>query len=307
MCLTQNIGCFEINIFVKDRLNLETLKSLSGKPIKRFRTVCGLNPNPKHTQADPFLFVYRERLYLFYETDGYKLGRGVITMVSTSDLCTWTKPKIVLQEPFHLSYPLVFEKDGAVYMIPESGASGQICLYQAVDNSLTRFEPTKVLLKGRYLDSFLLERDSKYFLFTSSEPQYRQYVLHLFCSDKFDGPYIEHPKSPICYDTEFSRCGGKPIEIDGKICRVSQDCSNGYGDNVSLVSIDSISEKDYIENVYCRNVFNRECEPFKGGGHHLTCVKFKGQYVIATDCKTSHWGLRNIYSFMTRLKRIIKR
>lgn len=302
MGITLDLDCFEINIFLTDVFNVETLRSISGKPIKRFKTVCGLNPNPKHTKADPFLFVYGDRLYLFYETADYKIGHGVITMVSTTDLRKWTKPKIVLREPFHLSYPFVFEKDGVVYMMPESGAGGQICLYQAVNSSLTRFEPTRTLLKGRYLDSILLERGNKYFLFTSDEPEYRQYVLHLFCSDSIEGPYTEHPMSPICCDNEYSRCGGSPIEIDGKLCRVSQDCSNGYGDNVSLVSINCLSATEYKESVFCRNMFNRECDPFIGGGHHLTCVKFKGQYVIATDCKTTHWGLRNLYLFVKRLK-----
>lgn len=303
MGIFSNIECFEIKLYVRDSLNIKTLMSISGEPLRHFRTVCGFNPNPKHTKADPFLFVHGDRLYLFYETDGYKLRHGVITMVSTTDMRKWSKPKIVLQEPFHLSYPFVFEKDGVVYMMPESGAGEQICLYKAVNSNLTRFEPTKTLLKGRYLDSLLLEQDSKYFLFTSDEPEYRQYVLHLFCSKKLEGPYTEHPMSPICYDTEYSRCGGRPIEIEGKLCRVSQDCSNGYGDNVSLVSIDCLSETEYKESVFCRNVFNRECEPFIGGGHHLTCVKFKDQYVIATDCKTTHWGLRNLYSFVKRLKR----
>lgn len=302
MGMFTNIGCFEINIFVREALNSKTLLSLADDPIKRFRTVCGLNPNPRHTKADPFLFVHGDRLFLFYETADYKLGRGVITMVSTSDLIKWTKPKIVLLEPYHLSYPFVFEKDGLVYMMPESGGGGQIRLYQATDDSLSRFELVKPLLEGRYLDSVLQQKDGKFFLFTSDEPEYRQYVLHLFCSDTLNGPYVEHPKSPICYDTEFSRSGGRVFDIDGRMCRVSQDCSNDYGDNVSFVSIDCLTQTEYEESVYCRNVFDRTSDTFKEGGHHLTVAKFKGQYVIATDCKTVHRGLRNFYSFLKRLK-----
>lgn len=297
------ICCFEINIFIKDVLTAQTLKSLSGKPIKRLKTICGLNPNPEHTKADPFLFVHGDRLFMFYETAGHKLGHGVITMISTTDLCKWTKPKIVLQEPFHLSYPFIFEQDGVIYMMPESGAGGQLRLYRATDISLTRFEMVTSVLEGRYLDSVLLKQDGKYFLFSSTEPEFRQYVLHLFCSDTLEGPYTEHPMSPICYDTEYSRSGGRIIEVDGKICRVSQDCSSDYGDNVSLLSIDRLTPTEYEESVFCRNVFNRSCEPFKGGGHHLTCVKFKGKYIIATDSKTYHIALRNIYSLIKRLRK----
>jgi len=303
MNIFTDINCFEINIFTRDILNIKTITSLTEKPVKRFKTVCGLNPNPEHTKADPFLFVYKDRLFLFYETAGYKLGRGVITMVSTIDLRNWTKPKIVLKESFHLSYPFTFEKDGEVYMMPESGEGGQLCLYRATDESLTRFELVKSLMDGRYLDSVILKRDGYYFLFTSDEAQYRKYVLHLFYSDTLEGPYIEHPLSPICSDTEYSRSGGRIIELDGKVCRVSQDCSNGYGDNVSLISIDCLNTTEYKESLFSRNVFNRSCETFKGGGHHLTCVKYKGQYVIATDCKTTRRALRNFYSFFKRMQK----
>ena len=302
MNIFTDINCFEINIFTRDILNIKTITSLTEKPVKRFKTVCGLNPNPEHTKADPFLFVYKDRLFLFYETASYKLGRGVITMVSTTDLRNWTKPKTVLKESCHLSYPFTFEKDGEVYMMPESGDGGQLCLYRATDECLTRFELVKSLMEGRYLDSVILKRDGNYFLFTSDEPQYRKYVLHLFYSDTLEGPYTEHPMSPICSDTEYSRCGGRIIELDGKVCRVSQDCSNGYGDNVSLVSIDRLTPTEYKESLFCRNVFNRSCETFKGGGHHLTCVKYKGQYVIATDSKTTRRAMRNFYSFMKRIK-----
>lgn len=297
------IRCFEINIFVRDRLDVETISSISGKSIKRFKTIFGLNINPKYTKADPFLFVHNERLFLFYETADYKLGRGVITMVSTTDLKKWTRPKVVLQEPFHLSYPFVFEKDGVIYMMPESGAGKQISLYRATDNSLTHFEPYKTLLEGRYLDSVLLKHDSKYFLFTSDEPEYRQYVLHLFVSNNLEGPYTKHPLSPICFDTEYSRSGGRIIDIEGKLCRISQDCSKDYGDNVSLVSIDRLTSTEYEESIFYRNLFNRKSNPFKNGGHHLTYIKFNDKFVIATDCKTNHIGLRNVYSFIKRLKK----
>ena len=38
---------------------------------------------------------------------------------------------IVLAEPFHLSYPYVFEWQGSHYMIPESGAAKSVRLYRA--------------------------------------------------------------------------------------------------------------------------------------------------------------------------------
>ena len=50
---------------------------------------------PKTILADPFLFVNNDKLHLFFEDKQY-MRNGVISMISTSDLITWSKPKIVL-------------------------------------------------------------------------------------------------------------------------------------------------------------------------------------------------------------------
>ena len=45
-------------------------------------------------------------------------------MVSTDDLKHWTKPISILNdEGTHFSFPYVFEDNGSVYMIPETGWS----------------------------------------------------------------------------------------------------------------------------------------------------------------------------------------
>ena len=94
----------------------------------------GLRKNLKYqsTVADPFLFVHRGILYVFYEakTDH---SHGEIWVQSLSKNGTWTLHCKVLGESFHLSYPQVFESDGRVYMIPEAAQSGKVLLYSAVD------------------------------------------------------------------------------------------------------------------------------------------------------------------------------
>ena len=97
--------------------NLDDLKIV--KSILSSKNFIDLNPIV--IEADPFLFVKDDTLYLFYEEQRGNKGKGILKMTSTQDLKTWTTDVVILEELFHLSYPNVFEYDGRIYMMPESG------------------------------------------------------------------------------------------------------------------------------------------------------------------------------------------
>jgi hypothetical protein len=58
---------------------------------------------------------------------------GCIAVVTANPNGTVYAPQRVLEEPHHLSYPFVFEQDGQIWMIPESGAARNVSLYRAVE------------------------------------------------------------------------------------------------------------------------------------------------------------------------------
>ena len=68
-------------------------------------------------------------------------------MTSTIDLKHWTKPLVVLKEKFHLSFPWVFTDAGKVYMVPETGTDGSIRVYEATDDTLTRWKLKRKLIE----------------------------------------------------------------------------------------------------------------------------------------------------------------
>ncbi len=62
--------------------------------------------------ADPFM-VQRDGLwYMFFEVLNRDAARGQIGLAVSDDGLKWTYQQIVLTEPFHLSYPYLFEWDG---------------------------------------------------------------------------------------------------------------------------------------------------------------------------------------------------
>ena len=139
------IECFKIQVLKTD----DIFDIKNGEVIKQIN--CETNTivkEPKTIQADPFLFVSNNILYLFYE-DKKMYKSGVISMIFTKNLVDWSNPVTVLEEECHLSYPWVFEDGGCIYMIPETSADNSIRIYKAVDSSLSKFVFKKCLLKDK--------------------------------------------------------------------------------------------------------------------------------------------------------------
>lgn len=281
------IECFKIQLFTIENGKPQSILQIKNDKHTLFR-------EPTIIVADPFLFVHNDVLFLFYEQK--KLyHNGTIMMMRTADLEHWSEPVEVLQETFHLSYPWVFEKDGHIYMIPETCGDKSIRLYEAADTNLTEFRLVKKLneqddddLDFSFSDSSVVERDGKYYLFTTV---IRKGVnqLRLFCSNEFMGEYREHPKSPICVNNKYGRNAGHFTEHHGELYRFAQDCEKGYGDNVHILRVKKLSEDDYQEDVVKENILDRNNVFYKFGGHQLNIAKFKGRTVIATDAKEYHW------------------
>ncbi len=88
---------------------------------------------------------------------------------SHDDGQTWEYGSIVLREPFHLSYPFVFQEESDMYMIPETNKASQVRLYVA-SRYPDRWVLARVLLaERRYVDSILIKHQGHWYLFTCVE------------------------------------------------------------------------------------------------------------------------------------------
>lgn len=72
--------------------------------------------------------------------------------------------------------------------------------------------------------------------------------LFLYYADSpFSESWTPHVLNPIVSDARIARPAGKILQHDGKIYRVSQDCSNGYGYAVNFHEILELSKEGYLE------------------------------------------------------------
>lgn len=133
---------------------------------------------PHYWYADPLLFTWKEKTYLFTEAYDEKkqIGRLAISEYKNG---RFTIPEIIIKKPYHLSYPCVFENKGIVYMIPETSQNKTLELYVASE-SLKHWEKKCTLLKGiQLVDTTIIQEDNKNYLYSYSDFN-NQYVSYLF-------------------------------------------------------------------------------------------------------------------------------
>ena len=200
--------------------------------------------------ADPYLVKTATRWHLFFEVMDTDSNLGRIAVAMSRDGRSWEYQKIVLVEPFHLSYPCVFAHNGDYYMIPESHQAGAVKLYQAV-NFPFEWKFVKNLVEGEILvDASPFCFAGNWWFFASGGDSSRWYSqnLRLFYADDLLGAWREHPKSPLIKgNPHISRPAGRVLNLGGNIIRLAQDCDPTYGQSVRAFEVTRLSKTEYKE------------------------------------------------------------
>jgi hypothetical protein len=198
--------------------------------------------------ADPFMLWTKNTWHLFFEVLNQQTKRGEIGLATSQNAVDWRYQNIVLAEPFHLSYPYVFEWMNEYYMIPECSESGGIRLYKAEQFPTQWAFVGNLLIGPTFLDPSIFRHDDRWWLFTETNPDHQFDTLRLYCADELLGPWIEHPASPIVQgNPHISRPGGRVVRYKGKMIRYAQDCSPEYGIQVRAFEILVLSPEHYQE------------------------------------------------------------
>jgi hypothetical protein len=194
-------------------------------------------PDPgDHFYADPFPFEWQGRSFLFVEDYPHATGKAVISVVAFDANGVPEAPRVVLEEPHHLSYPQVFERDGAIWMLPEASASGKLTLYRA-SGFPDRWTAETVLVEGEISDATLFEHDGLLWLFATDRDGYGSTsdTLVVFSAPALTGPWTPHAGNPILIDHRMARPGGAFVRgRDGRVVLPVQDGTLGYGGGLGL-------------------------------------------------------------------------
>ena len=198
-------------------------------------------------RADPFGLWRDNRLHVFAEAFDYRDRHGYIDLLIYDEHLTLLDSRTVLREPWHLSYPFVFEAEGETWMLPEAFQSGTLTLYRAKHFPDQWEAVCRIPLDGAAIDATPCFWQGRWWLFyaPSHAKRAKQSHLHVAFADQLTGPWHLHPRNPVRIDIASARPGGTPILQGGSIILPVQDCRNTYGAAIRLLDISYLDERRF--------------------------------------------------------------
>ena len=211
--------------------------------------------------ADPLIISREGRQIVYMERVDRHTGIGAIV---ASDITqgTWSDPVPVIEENFHMSFPMCFEMNGDLYMIPETEMDNAVNIYRCTGFPYEWEHAGRVLEGEKIVDSVVVDinKDSAYLIGSYYKPEDVFYTR--FCSYRIimgeDGSISgELVEDPVLQNTETestdkqhstvsagfsreytlkSRMAGYPLwEEDKVIYPVQRSTSGIYGYSVEFM------------------------------------------------------------------------
>ena len=235
--------------------------------------------------ADPFMLAAGGRWYMFFEALDWERNRGTLGVASSDDLASWRYERIVLQEPFHLSYPYVFAHDGEHFLVPETYQAGAVRLYRARRFPWEWSWECDLLRGERLVDPSLCRHEGRWWLFVGCGQGAD--TLRLLSASDLRGPWTEHPRSPIVTgDVRRARPAGRVVPWGSSVIRYAQDGAPTYGAAVRAFEITALTPRHYEEREpEGRLVLSAARRRWNGGGmHHVDPHEIAaGRWVACVD------------------------
>ena len=229
------------------------IKDSAGPGLIQHGSFSVIEPPFDFSYADPFLFRHGGKVYLFFEIYS-RHQRGVIAYCEILGEGKYTRPRVVLEAPYHLSYPFIFEWQGEVYLAPETQENGTIELYRAIAFPDQWALQTVLMRDVKLFDPTLYFEDNTWWLFAGRIGEGAKEVseLHLFQAESLHGPWRSHPRNPVVMGEYCARPAGRLFRLGGQLMRPGQDSSRLYGEAIWLNRVDVLSATDYRETPLLR-------------------------------------------------------
>lgn len=194
--------------------------------------------------ADPFAYTRQDEHFIFVEDYPHATGKAMISLVRLgADGAVRGPVEPVLEEPFHLSYPQVFDWNGEAWMLPEGSASGRLTLYRAA-RFPDRWVAEAVLLEGEISDATLFQHGGAWWLFATDRDGHGSTsdTMAVFRASSPAGPWSPHRMNPIVIDRAMARPGGAFTTVGGRTLLPVQDGTEGYGGGLGLCELLELNE-----------------------------------------------------------------
>ena len=211
-----------------------------------------LRPPSDRIWADPFAIERDGQRFVFIE-EMIRGGHGHISVMRVTPDGRCSAPVPVLEKPYHLSYPFLFEHDGELYMVPESGENRTIDAYRCTGFPL-RWEHAATLMSDVFaVDATLHRHDDRWWMFVTlreSDETDCLDELHIFHADHpLSGDWRAHALNPISTDVRDARPAGAILTLNGERYRPAQNGGVRYGYGIGIHRIETLTADDYRETL----------------------------------------------------------
>jgi hypothetical protein len=210
-----------------------------------------LDPLPGGYLADPIALPdVRQRLVLLAEAYWFDERCGKLAVVHVGE--KGITSAVVLDRPWHLSYPFLWREGEQIWCIPEMAEAGQVQMFRA-DPFPDRWIEGPVLLKGfAGIDPTLHHDGQRYWLFCADFSDAPNAKLFLFHSERLEESWQSHPCNPVRCDLRNSRPAGPLFTHEGHLYRPAQDCSLTYGGGLAINRILELTPTIFREEIAVR-------------------------------------------------------
>ncbi len=205
--------------------------------------------DPTTFVADPFVIEREGRAFLFAEAFPYATGRGLIVCAELDGDGRAGPFRTVLERPWHLSYPFVFEWKGETWLAPEGSAHGGVEIYRA---SAFPWEWTlahHLLPDWPLVDATIFEHEGRLWLLAGAATPGGSDWDELFAwhAPALEGPWTPHRLNPVKSDCRGGRPGGRVVQLRGRLLRPAQRCETRYGEALAWLEIRTLTPDSFEE------------------------------------------------------------
>lgn len=246
--------------------------------------------------ADPFVVTHpADGHHIFFEDFDIAAGRGNISCARLAG-GRLEDVAVVMEPDHHLSYPLIVQHDGSTYMVPESNELGRVELWRCREFPL-EWERVRVLVDDvDAVDSTLLHRDDRWWLFTNLDRIGTgdfSHELHVYLSDDLvSGTFQPHPTNPVVTDARHARMGGSFITTaGGDLLRPAQLGGRSYGSGLHLMRVDELSMDAYRESLH--REFSADWADDVVGVHHICATPLLTVMDSCHETAPTRWRRRS--------------
>ncbi|MEZ5739754.1 MAG: hypothetical protein R3E68_10060 [Burkholderiaceae bacterium] len=206
---------------------------------------------PGSFYADPFLWRdANDTLHCFVEDFVHAEGRARISVLRESAQ-GWECLGPVISEAFHLSFPFLFEYDGALFMCPETYEANEIRVYRCLSFPMQWTLEKVVMKQVSAADTMLFEHEGRWWMLTNRDrgaaPDH-QAELHIYHAESpLSEQWTPLPGNPARVNSLGARNGGLLRDATGLYRCGQLQSMQAYGNGLEVFRITRLDPQGYDE------------------------------------------------------------